>query len=747
MNHSELQTGPHRRTARPSFYLIPRRPWGWVVAVGLALLLFATPLLSPLGMGWGPSEVALAQTRTQLAVVRAGGADLLDTPGGAVQRTLSPGTAFDAVGRSSDGLWVVGAARLLDGAVANGWIATTRLVIFDVDTLPVMFEVGGGAGDGGSMVGATSTDALSEATATPTAAIPATATATVTPFPTPSPTVTPSPSPTPSPTSTPSPTPLPPSSPTPDAVTVVDRTNSLLAVVGTQGTTLRDSVAGTPILDLAMGAVLDAVGRTADNDWIFARTVDGRIGWAPIGGVLIFGVESLPVLNAPTAAQPAQPAQSARPVQVASMPPASEGVQAAPAQSGPTGVVDTGGSGLYMRSGPGPAYAILGRLTSGQTVALSGRNQSATWLQVQTGGGDDVAWVARAYVRTDLDVAQLPVSTQVGSGAARPDSMSGSAPLIDGNSSQAAPGAAVLSTRPGSTGLTGKLVFQASTGGTIYLYDLSSDTQRSLTSGYAPSLSPDGQWVAFLRGGGENGLYRISVDGRTEQRLYTGGEQLRTPSWSPDGGYIVFSRLTGYQSCRNVGFGFCLPDGPGLGKFPLQQRELRTLSRVDQNGENFRDLASDLTAISPDWNEAGIVYSSRTGLHITQDKEDAENKVLIQASLYDDPVWRPDGSEILFQSQEGNHRELFVINPDGQGLRALTRPNGLLREFPQNVAPAWSPDGSQIVFLSNREGGGNTDNEWSFWVMDAQGGALRTLPISAPIEYAFQAEQVVDWGR
>jgi Tol biopolymer transport system component len=106
-------------------------------------------------------------------------------------------------------------------------------------------------------------------------------------------------------------------------------------------------------------------------------------------------------------------------------------------------------------------------------------------------------------------------------------------------------------------GLTGVLVFQEHNGGMIYLYDLESKTLKALTTGYDPALSPDGSTVAFIRYGGEQGLYLIGADGTDERRIY-GGSRDCAPGWSPDG-YIVSAaspaRRTAVMALRARSFG------------------------------------------------------------------------------------------------------------------------------------------------------------------------------------------------
>ena len=89
-----------------------------------------------------------------------------------------------------------------------------------------------------------------------------------------------------------------------------------------------------------------------------------------------------------------------------------------------------------------------------------------------------------------------------------------------------------------------------------------------------------------------------------------------------------------------------------------------------------------------------------------------------------------------------NHQEIYAVNPDGSGLTPLTRPaSALLESLPHNVAPAYSPDGQSIAFLSNREG------DWAVYVMDGDGSNQRRLDVGVAVEYRFQNEQAVSWGK
>jgi dipeptidyl aminopeptidase/acylaminoacyl peptidase len=318
--------------------------------------------------------------------------------------------------------------------------------------------------------------------------------------------------------------------------------------------------------------------------------------------------------------------------------------------------------------------------------------------------------------------------------------------------------AATASTVAGTgtgTGLSGTLVFQSSPGGMIYGYNLTSGQLWPLANGFDPAISPDGQTVAFVREGGENGVYLVNRDGSNERLIFSGRTRLSSPKWSPDGQWILFTRSDEYSECVEVGRGGCvavdaLPPGPPTGDLTVIKDYEYNLARIDTSGANYRDIAALESARVADWNAAGIVYQSSAGLQITSDTAEATNRLLRFTPLQppdEDPDWQPNGGQVLFVQHHGSHYEIWTMNPDGTAATPLTRPvTTLVDQMPNNVAPAWSPDGQQIVFLSNRAAH-NEAGAWRIWVMDADGSNQRPLPIDVPINYMYGNEQAVDWGR
>lgn len=578
----------------------------------------------------------------------------------------------------------------------------------------------------------------------------------------------------------------------------------MAVIVGAEGALLLDRPAGADGQPLAAGELFNAVGRTADNQWLAVQRIDGVSGWVATSEVVAFGVSKLAVLD-PTTFTVKLPAAQAIPASapvadtsvvttsatvtattlatatevIAAMPntvttptaATTADTGAAPATaSDETATVTLSSGRLNVRSGPGTTYGIVAKAYPGDQVTVVGRNAAADWVQIQLPEGDDaIGWVAARYL--DLtDVASLPLSTTTSNGpaiaAATPPTAAVTAAVTTPTGAassatvQAVAATSASTTQASSpatsaaTGLRGTLVFQSSPGGMIYAYDLAGGRLWQLTNGFDPAISPDGAQVAFVRAGGENGVYLINIDGSNERLIFSGRETLSSPKWSPDGQWLLFSRRDEYTECVDVGRGNCvspgtLPPGMSTDEVTLSKEYEFNLARVDTNGDNYRDIAALESARAADWNEAGIVYQSSAGLQITADSADATNRLLLFTQLqppYEDPDWQPNGGQVAFVQHHGSHYEIFTINADGSGMTALTRPvTTLVDQLPNNVAPAWSPDGEHIVFLSNRQ----ADNEagaWRLWVMDKDGSNQRPLSIDVTINYTYGNEQAVSWG-
>jgi hypothetical protein len=744
-----------------------------------------------------------------LAVVGAKGADLYDAPDGQVIGQSTLGSTLIATGRTTDSKWVQVTTDGGDTAWAEVsalvLFGLADLPIVDgADAAPADDASDDDAS--GDDAEATATPAAEEedaSQAAPTATPTRRATATPTPVP---PTATPTPVP-PTPTPVPpTPTPVPPTStPTPAAPAAFSR---IIGVIGAGGSMLYDVPEGAESTELPMGTALNLSGRTDDGTWLEASTPSGDSGWVLREDVVAFNVNDLPVVEPAAMADevamtdeadgeaPADAAEAtavpeeegaaeaeetadddeATPTPVAEEEATEEAAgeaagdeEAASAPDGtatprPTPVAGDGdvtatvvvsGVRLNVRSGPGTDYRIVTKAYPDEVFLAVGRNSAGSWIEVEVPDLDETGWVSSELVLLSDPIVGLPVTAEdgeepVGAPAATPEAAEEPA------QSSAAPAAPRTT---GSAGLSGRLAFQDGKGA-IYVYDLADGNVRYLTSGYEPAISNDGGRVAFTRYGGEPGVYVINIDGSDERLLFSEREFVSSPKWSPDDKWLVFSRDDGEYKCFNLGSflgcqserQFC-PSNPVTGQtIPCLPGDKRTalpefsLARIDLAGDNYRDLNVLNSARAPDWNEAGIVYDAATSLEVTKDEPDAQTEQLITGSWIQDPDWQPGGGRVVYQQREGSHTEIFAVNSDGSGAVPLTRPvTTLVANLPSNVSPAWSPDGRYIVYASSRDDN-NDRGPFRLWIMDADGGNQRPLPLDITIEYGFAQEQIVSWG-
>ena len=81
------------------------------------------------------------------------------------------------------------------------------------------------------------------------------------------------------------------------------------------------------------------------------------------------------------------------------------------------------------------------------------------------------------------------------------------------------------------------------------------------------------------------------------------------------------------------------------------------------------------------------------------------------------PVWSPDGRLIAFESDRNGNRDIFIVNPDGSGIRQITDSPLNQAINPQakyhglggstglfDPADVWSPDGKSMLIHSDSDG-------------------------------------------
>jgi len=286
---------------------------------------------------------------------------------------------------------------------------------------------------------------------------------------------------------------------------------------------------------------------------------------------------------------------------------------------------------------------------------------------------------------------------------------------------------------------SGKLVFQTTFGGPFYTINADGTNLQRITDGMDATWSPDGSEIAFIRWREPRGVWVINPTTGNEWRAFDWSET-RWPSWSSDGGRILFSRLHGGRtdSVTRCFWGFCFSFGPD----PNWK-----LGIVRTRDGDFREPPCSDSSKAPMWSpvEDRIIYADTHGLRVQS--EDGEVSYLITDDSRDtSPAWSPDGQRVAFTRRQHDHWEVYVVDADGRNLKRLThtpfRPNG---EVGNSASPAWSPDGQYIAFFTDRLG------KWEIWIVRANGGGLRPMfPDELDglrLDYASLGERAISWTK
>ncbi len=131
-----------------------------------------------------------------------------------------------------------------------------------------------------------------------------------------------------------------------------------------------------------------------------------------------------------------------------------------------------------------------------------------------------------------------------------------------------------------------------------------------------------------------------------------------------------------------------------------------------------RQAGNELNAVfSPDGTR--IVYVSDQGGNLdlfvmNADGTDAQ-QITTTISLEGSPAWTPDSRQIVYESDASGSVQVWIVNADGSDPRQLTQ------GVAPSMQPAVSPDGNSIAFTSARQGG------YDIFLMDPDGSNQRNF--------------------
>jgi Tol biopolymer transport system component len=278
-----------------------------------------------------------------------------------------------------------------------------------------------------------------------------------------------------------------------------------------------------------------------------------------------------------------------------------------------------------------------------------------------------------------------------------------------------------------------------------------------------PAWSPDGRYIAFLReiGGYKAGIFLIPSLGGVERQLAEKDSAERGPyvywyyydrlAWSPDGKWLLFAdRAAGERP-----FSLFL-----LSVATREKRRITFPPGTFLNGDRDASFSPNGRSVvfvrGLNWTAADLYSLSLTEQLAPQGEP---RRLTFENRRTHDPIWMPDGREIIFASGDRFVLRLWRLAASGPGgLRPLvsigtgvehptisikrgrrlaysqlvsdldiwrigiaslgeqaTPPEKFISSTRNDYEASWSPDGKRVAFLSGRSG----DQE--IWVCDSDG--------------------------
>lgn len=205
----------------------------------------------------------------------------------------------------------------------------------------------------------------------------------------------------------------------------------------------------------------------------------------------------------------------------------------------------------------------------------------------------------------------------------------------------------------------------------------------SISADKTPAVSPDGNLIAYYHSSLEvpepenypTGLYIMRFDG-TERKLVVRGMNY-SPSWSPDGNWLVFSS-DGILKITNI-IGDSLRSFQGLNNLPL-------------HSPDWSKDGKDILFSSPLTLEGGVFSMSPDFSHLRQILNPIENNGMYAR-------WSPNKSKIVYTkgNQSWKSTEIFTFDT------LLKTEVRLTNNDRDDRDPSWSQKGDFISWSSNVE--------------------------------------------
>ena len=513
---------------------------------------------------------------------------------------------------------------------------------------------------------------------------------------------------------------------------------TILGVVNRAGAQVLSAPEGGDVVAaLDLGAIVNALGRSADNQWVIVTTNDGATGWMAAADLVIFGLDNLPVMlgegaegSAPATAATAAPAAplptvtprppTSTPTPVPPTPtftptpvpptptftptpvpptatpaPTSAAATAQPAatrasssvgtpgRSGASIVAVVGAQGAPLYDAPGGA--TLRTLPVGTALNADARSADGALLRVRANGGV-TGWVDTARV-VAFNAAGLPVADGAG---AEPEAAA--PPAIESVTTPTrAPGAAATAAPVEETA--------AITGTADVTTTFGAGTPR-------PTPRDDGRPRAVVQMTGLR--LNVRAEPSTDATIIAKAlprEEFIVLGRNPAGDWVQIELPASEGGAGWVAADYVTTSVP-VADLPLAGEGAAGAQRAAPTPAASGTPAATAVVPSlalPTATPAGraATRTAPTGLDGMIAFQDGRNNIyaynlgtgeLRWLTNGYDPAISPDGTQVAFTRGDGRNNGIYRINLDGSGEQKVFGEGQLLR------SPKWNPAGDRIVY-------------------------------------------------